>query len=80
MNVWLVNQEGTLTSSEMEVNKCIKQQLDLNLVSRYKTTKNIQNVTKKCEEALRASKFSCVGCCGVTILISPKIGEDDARR
>ncbi len=51
MNVWLVNQERILTSVEMEVNKCIKQQLDLNLVSRYKTTKNIQNVKKLLEQA-----------------------------
>jgi Leucine-rich repeat (LRR) protein len=42
---WLVELEGTLKRATDEVNKCIKQQSDLNPVSRYNTGKRILEVT-----------------------------------
>ncbi len=49
---WLDELEGTLKRAADEVNKCIKQQSDLNPVSRYNTGKRILEVTRSVKELL----------------------------
>jgi len=65
-----------LKRAAVEVNKWIKQQPDLNPVSRYRQENPRRE--RECEEALTASRFSRVGCDVLGILTSPKHGEDDA--
>jgi len=50
---WLDELEGTLKRAAVEVNKCIKQQPDLNPVSRYKTGKRILDVTERVKKLLQ---------------------------
>ncbi len=52
---WLRQLEGTLERAELEVNKCIRQQQDLNPVSRYKTGKRILDVTESVKKLLQQS-------------------------
>ncbi|CAK9859210.1 unnamed protein product [Sphagnum jensenii] len=49
---WLDELEGTLKRAAVEVNKCIKQQPDLNPVSRYHTGKRILDVTESVKKLL----------------------------
>ncbi|CAM6018425.1 unnamed protein product [Sphagnum balticum] len=50
---WLDELEGTLNRAAVEVNKCIKQQPDLNPVSRYNTGKRILDVTESVKKLLQ---------------------------
>jgi Leucine-rich repeat (LRR) protein len=50
---WLDELEGTLKRARVEVNKCIKQQSDLNPWSRYKTGKRILDVTESLKKLLQ---------------------------
>jgi hypothetical protein len=50
---WLDELEGTLERAEGEVNKCIKQQSDLNRLSRYNTGNRILDVTNSVKKLLQ---------------------------
>jgi disease resistance protein RPS2 len=50
---WLDELEGTLKRAEVEVNKCIEQQPNLNPVSRYNTGKRILDVTESVKKLLQ---------------------------
>ncbi|KAH9549420.1 hypothetical protein CY35_10G019000 [Sphagnum magellanicum] len=54
---WLDELEGTLKRAAVEVNKCIKQQPDLNPVSRYNTGKRILDVTESVKKLLQQASF-----------------------
>ncbi|CAK9859201.1 unnamed protein product, partial [Sphagnum jensenii] len=53
VHYWLDELEGTLKRAAVEVNKCIKQQPDLNPVSRYNTGKRILEVTESVKKLLQ---------------------------
>jgi Leucine-rich repeat (LRR) protein len=62
---WLDELEGTLKRAAAEVNKCIKQQPDLNPVSRHNTGKRILDVTESVRKLLQQA-----GLVGLAVTLS----------
>jgi hypothetical protein len=62
---WLDELEGKLKRAAGEVNKCIKQQPDLNPVSRYHTGKRILDVTESVKKLLEQA-----GLVGLAVTLS----------
>jgi hypothetical protein len=62
---WLNELEGKLKRAAGEVNKCIKQQADLNPVSRYHTGKRILDVTESVKKLLEQA-----GLVGLAVTLS----------
>ncbi|KAH9549418.1 hypothetical protein CY35_10G018900 [Sphagnum magellanicum] len=62
---WLDELEGTLKRAAIEVNKCIKQQPDLNPWSRYNTGKRILDVTETVKNLLQQA-----GLVGLAVTLS----------
>jgi hypothetical protein len=58
---WLDGLEGTWKRGAMEVNKCIKQQPDVNPVSRYNTDRRILDVTESVKKLLQQAGLVGLG-------------------